>query len=96
MIPVDPHTGERMHGTLTSEAHVIFGNLKLLLESAGQTVTRERIAEQVLGRTFDPFDRSVDMHISKLRRKLGPRRGVEERIKTIRSVGYIYALPLDR
>jgi len=35
MLPVDPETGERCHGTLTSEAHVIFGNLKLLLESAG-------------------------------------------------------------
>ena len=32
MLPVDPETGERRHGTLTSEAHVIFGNLKLLLE----------------------------------------------------------------
>src|SRR3970040_131525 len=40
MIPVDPHTGERLHGTLTSEAHVIFGNLKLLLESAGSSLDR--------------------------------------------------------
>ena len=40
MIPVDPHTGERLHGTLTSEAHVIFGNLKLLLEAAGSSLDR--------------------------------------------------------
>jgi 2-iminobutanoate/2-iminopropanoate deaminase len=40
MIPVDPHTGERLLGTLTSEAHVIFGNLKLLLESAGSSLDR--------------------------------------------------------
>lgn len=75
---------------------VEFDMLRLLLESAGQTVTRERISEQVLGRPFDPFDRSVDMHISKLRRKLGTRPGDEERIKTVRSVGYIYTLPLER
>src|SRR5260370_5316905 len=40
MLPVDPQTGERRHGTLTSEAHVIFGNLKLLLESAGSSLAR--------------------------------------------------------
>src|SRR3990172_7115450 len=40
MIAVDPQTGERQHGTLTSEAHVIFGNLKLLLESAGSSLDR--------------------------------------------------------
>ena len=40
MLPIDPHTGERRHGTLTSEAHVIFANLKLLLESAGSSLDR--------------------------------------------------------
>jgi two-component system, OmpR family, response regulator CpxR len=84
------------NGTPVELTTVEFDILRLLLESAGQTVTRERISEQVLGRQFDPFDRSVDMHINKLRRKLGPRPGSEERIKTIRSVGYIYTLPLDR
>ena len=38
MLPIDAETGERMHGTLTSEAHVIFKNLKLLLESAGSSL----------------------------------------------------------
>jgi 2-iminobutanoate/2-iminopropanoate deaminase len=40
MLPVDPQTGERRRGTLTSEAHDIFGNLKLLLESAGSSLDR--------------------------------------------------------
>jgi 2-iminobutanoate/2-iminopropanoate deaminase len=40
MLPVDPETGERLHGTLTREAHVIFANLKLLLESAGSSLAR--------------------------------------------------------
>lgn len=72
---------------------VEFGILRLLLESAGATVTRDVISEQVRGRSFDPFDRSIDMHISKLRRKLGSRADVGERIKTIRAIGYIYTLP---
>jgi 2-iminobutanoate/2-iminopropanoate deaminase len=40
MLPIDPETGERRHGTLTSEAHVIFGNLRLLLEEAGSSLDR--------------------------------------------------------
>lgn len=40
MLPIDPQTGERCHGTLTSEAHLIFQNLKLLLESAGSSLDR--------------------------------------------------------
>jgi 2-iminobutanoate/2-iminopropanoate deaminase len=40
MLPIDPETGEREHGTLTEEAHRIFRNLKLLLESAGSSLDR--------------------------------------------------------
>ena len=40
MLPVDPQTAERRHGTLTSEAHIILGNLKLLRESAGSSLDR--------------------------------------------------------
>ena len=40
MLPIDAETGERCHGTLTSEAHLIFRNLKLLLESAGSSLDR--------------------------------------------------------
>jgi two-component system response regulator CpxR len=80
-------------GTPVELTTVEFDILRALLESAGHTVPRERLAEKVLGRQFDPLDRSIDMHISKLRRKLGPRAGGDGRIKTIRSVGYIYTLP---
>ena len=40
LLPIDAETGERRHGTLTSEAHVVFGNLKLLLESANSSLDR--------------------------------------------------------
>ena len=67
-----------------------FNLLELLLRMAGQVVTRERVATAILGRQFSPFDRSIDVHVSKLRRKLGPQVSGQERIKSIRSVGYIY------
>lgn len=70
---------------------VEFDVLRVLLAAAGQAVSRDALSEQVLERTFDPFDRSIDMHISKLRRKLDDEGG--ERIKTVRGVGYIYAQP---
>ena len=70
-----------------------FNLLELLLKMAGQVVTRDRVATAVLGRQFSPFDRSIDVHVSKLRRKLGPQASGQERIKSIRSVGYVYTSP---
>jgi two-component system response regulator CpxR len=70
---------------------VEFDLLEKLLRAAGQIVTREELSKQVLGRSSSPFDRSIDMHISNLRKKLGHQLGATERIKTVRGVGYIYA-----
>jgi len=71
---------------------VEFGLLHELLKQAGQIVKKEDLSEQVLERKLSPYDRSLDMHISNLRKKLGPRDDGSERIKTIRSVGYIYTV----
>jgi two-component system response regulator CpxR len=70
---------------------VEFDLLEKLLRAAGQIVKRDELSQQVLGRSSSPFDRSIDMHISNLRKKLGHREGQAERIKTVRGVGYIYA-----
>jgi two-component system response regulator CpxR len=75
--------------TLTS---VEFDLLATLLKHAGTTVRKEDLSEMVLERKLSPYDRSLDMHISNLRKKLGLRQDGSERIKTIRSVGYIYTL----
>jgi two-component system response regulator CpxR len=71
---------------------VEFDLLTALLRSAGKIVRKEDLSEAVLERKLSPFDRSLDMHISNLRKKLGHRSDGTERIKTIRSVGYIYTL----
>ncbi|MCO7225703.1 response regulator transcription factor [Pleionea sp. CnH1-48] len=67
-----------------------FQILLLLADNAGELVKRESISEECLGRKLAAFDRSIDMHISHLRKKLGAGTTGEERIKTIRGVGYQY------
>lgn len=70
---------------------VEFDLLVALLKNAGKIINKEELSQTVLDRKLSPFDRSLDMHISNLRKKLGIRAD-EERIKTIRSVGYIYTV----
>lgn len=67
-----------------------FRILELFLRSAGQVVLREEITRLVLGRTLNPYDRSVDVHISNLRKKIGNKFDGHERIQSIRGVGYLY------
>lgn len=80
----------RRAGELIDLTTVEFDLLEALLRTAGRVITREELVEQVLGRQFAPFDRSVDMHVSNLRKKLGHRIGEVERIRSVRGVGYIY------
>lgn len=72
---------------------VEFELLRALVSAPGQVLTREALTETVLDRKFHPFDRSLDMHVSRLRRKLEDASGEGERIKTIRAIGYQLALP---
>ncbi len=71
---------------------VEFELLNQLLKEAGKIIRKEELSETVLERKLSPFDRSLDMHVSNLRKKLGQRADGSERIKTVRSVGYIYTL----
>jgi len=73
---------------------VEFDLLSALLKEAGKVVKKEDLSEHVLERRLSPYDRSLDMHISNLRKKLGSREDGSERIKTVRSVGYIYTVQL--
>ncbi|MDR3764778.1 MAG: response regulator transcription factor [Acidobacteriota bacterium] len=69
-----------------------FNMLELLLRRAGAVVTREELAQAALGRPLSAFDRSVDVHVSRLRKKLGSVPGGEERIRPVRGIGYFYAI----
>ncbi|MEO7714956.1 MAG: response regulator transcription factor [Capsulimonas sp.] len=81
----------RRFGAAVDLTSVEFGVLEILLQSAGSVVTREHLVRKALGRRLLPYDRSIDMHVSNLRRKLGAARDGSERIKTVRGVGYFYA-----
>jgi len=69
---------------------VEFSLLTLLIKDAGQVLTRDHLTIEVLGRSLSPYDRSIDVHISKLRKKLGPDHSNHERIKSVRGAGYVY------
>ena len=64
--------------------------LRELLEHPGQLVDRQTLSRQALGKPLGPYDRSLDMHISNLRRKLGLFADGRNRIQSIRGRGYLY------
>jgi len=72
-----------------------FDILLLLVRLAGKVVSREEIAEAALGRPVGLFDRSIDNHISNLRKKLGVYVGTE-RIQNVRGMGYVYTAEVIR
>ena len=83
----------RQNGQSIELTSVEFTLLEVLLSRAGQVISREELVENALGRRLSAYDRSIDVHISALRKKLGHQHNGSERIKTVRGVGYLYAQP---
>ena len=81
----------RRNGENLELTSVEFTLLEVLMARAGQVVDRETLVEKVLGRRLSAYDRSIDVHVSALRRKLGQHGDDSERIRTIRGIGYLYA-----
>lgn len=95
-VELDPATRTvRRDGKPVDLTSVEFNLLEVLLREAGRVVPRERLVNAVLSRKFSPFDRSIDMHVSKVRKKLGDTES-DEHIKTVRGVGYIFARPREK
>ncbi|NMH67162.1 response regulator [Shewanella salipaludis] len=67
-----------------------FSLLYTLVAQAGELLTKDLLSEKVLGKKLMPFDRSLDMHLSNLRKKLPERSDGRPRVKTIRGKGYIW------
>lgn len=72
---------------------VEFDLLLSLAKAAGRVRTREQLLDEVADRNFDVFDRSIDVHISSLRRKLGDDSKSPKFIITVRSAGYMMRKP---
>ncbi len=81
--------GERLLDLTGAE----FGLLEVLMRHVGRVVRREELADHILGRPGSPKHRSLDSHISRLRKKLQKVAGRCATIQTIRNVGYAYVLP---
>ena len=71
-----------------------FDLLHVLARSAGRTLTRDQILDEVAGRDYEVFDRSIDVHISALRRKLGDDPRNPQFIRTVRGAGYMVMRPV--
>ncbi len=80
----------RRDGVTIDLTGVEYELLEMLLERAGSVVSREDLSRRALGRRPSHFDRSLDTHLSNLRKKLGPFPEGRERLKTVRGVGYQY------
>jgi DNA-binding response OmpR family regulator len=80
----------RLDGILIDLTTTEFDLLVILLKSSGRVLSRKDLVRVVLDREFSPFDRSIDVHISNLRKKLGTLPDGIERIRSVRNVGYLY------
>jgi two-component system response regulator CpxR len=80
-------------GALISVTAVEFDILRSLAKAAGRVKTREQLLLEAADRNFEVFDRSIDVHISSLRKKLGDDPKTPRFIVTIRSVGYMMRKP---
>ncbi|MEO9826341.1 MAG: response regulator [Paracoccaceae bacterium] len=67
-----------------------FRLLKLFAENRGRVLNRDQILEQAHDRSWDPFDRSIDIRISRLRRKIERNPGKPSLIRTVRGIGYVF------
>ncbi|MBN1104338.1 MAG: response regulator transcription factor, partial [Deltaproteobacteria bacterium] len=72
-----------------------FDLLVCLARAVGRVLTRDQLLDAVARRSHDVFDRSIDVHISSLRRKLGDDPRKPRFIRTVRSAGYMFADPRD-
>ncbi len=88
-VVLDPGTREvTCDGRRVDITTLEFDILEMLVRSAGQVVSRDALMESLYNRKATPLDRSIDMHVSHLRRKLENDRAL---IKTVRGVGYQFS-----
>jgi len=73
-----------------------FELLKLLMQNCGKVITKEELSKTLLEEIFESVDRRIDVHLSRVRKKIGCRPNGEERILTIRNAGVIFVSPVEK
>ena len=88
-MPLAFSLGQRIGGRDIELTTLEFDILDMLMRSAGRVLSRDALMESMYNRKATPFDRSIDMHVSHLRKKLEHGRTL---IKTVRGIGYQFCL----
>lgn len=83
--------GETVHLT-TAEYNL----LSVFVDNPNRPLNRDRLLDAVGGRDWQPYDRSIDLHVSHLRKKIEPDPSNPTLIKTVRGEGYVLTVPVDR
>ena len=93
--PLVLHLGSR-HVTWNSTEIVLTGTefsvLEILVRQAGQVISKDDMTEQALNRKLTPYDRSIDVHVSNIRKKLTAAGANKELIINVRGAGYMLTL----
>jgi len=82
--------------TITQDGQTIdltateYNILTVLMQHAGEVVSKYELSEAALGKRHGPFDRTLDVHIGHLRKKISAADSNDARIKTVRSVGWLF------
>ncbi len=77
-----------VQGEAVDFTHAEFSVLQLLMENIGQTLSKEYITKEVLHREYTAYDRSIDVHISRVRQKISKYGDLKSVIKSVRGIGY--------
>jgi two-component system, OmpR family, response regulator len=83
-------------GVVVALSGAEFRLLKIFVEHANRVLSRDQLLNLTQGRDADPFDRSIDLQISRLRQKLGDDARSPQIIKTVRNEGYVLATPVSK
>jgi DNA-binding response OmpR family regulator len=95
-LEIDPGArAVRLDGQPCSMTGYQFDLLLALAERAGRVLSREQLLDAVKGEAFDPFDRSIDVHIGRLRAAIEDDVKQPRRIVTVRGAGYVFAKVQD-
>jgi len=78
------------HGEAVELTATEYNILAALMQHAGEVVSKHELSESALGKRHGPFDRTLDVHIGHLRRKLTETANHEPRIKTVRGIGWLF------
>ncbi|MES0880899.1 response regulator [Roseibium sp. SCP14] len=85
--------GARLFGDNGEEIAITameYSLLKVFAENRGRVLNRDQLLEQAHNKGWEPFDRSIDLRISRLRKKIEPNPTKPETIRTVRGIGYVF------